>query len=292
MNAFYFRSESVELSQGDTSEYSYGSSEMVGSFGGSLKSPSMNASSAKNWGQLIPTTSSSSAPPRVPARPRALTSVRDNNFWIQPPPSERFEVIPMLCRVKCVSPLHTQSENGVPLVSQRPPRGNRFPTTSSSSAPPRVPARPRALTSVDGRLERCRQLERTVRNQEKIITLLENELQRRRPRETRKQTPLRGRTPLSTLMGSESAPSLPCDSGGNSSVSSSMDASHLRFLSSPSQPPQSQPPLLPLGAPADPSSVPVLARRVRSLVRDIREETEASLLRRREPLLDPREQYQ
>ncbi|KAH9278733.1 hypothetical protein ECG_08974 [Echinococcus granulosus] len=274
MNAFYFRSESVELSQDDTSEYSYGSSEVVGSFRGPLKSPSMNASSAKNWGQLI-----------------THDQVRDNNFWIQPPPSERFEVIPMLCRVKCVSPRHTQSENGVPLASQRPPRGNRFPTTSSSSAPPRVPARPRALTSVDGRLERCRQLERTVRNQEKIITLLENELQRRRPRETRKQTPLRGRMPLSTPMGGESAPSLPCDSGGNSSVSSSMDASHLRFLSSPSQPPQSQPPLLPLGAPADPSSVPVLARRVRSLVRDIREETEASLLRRRERLQDPHEQY-
>ncbi|EUB60318.1 hypothetical protein EGR_04876 [Echinococcus granulosus] len=235
----------LPLSQDDTSEYSYGSSEVVGSFRGPLKSPSMNASSAKNWGQLI-----------------THDQVRDNNFWIQPPPSERFEVIPMLCRVKCVSPRHTQSENGVPLASQRPPRGNRFPTTSSSSAPPRVPARPRALTSVDGRLERCRQLERTVRNQEKIITLLENELQRRRPRES-----------------------------GNSSVSSSMDASHLRFLSSPSQPPQSQPPLLPLGAPADPSSVPVLARRVRSLVRDIREETEASLLRRRERLQDPHEQY-
>lgn len=33
---------------------------------------------------------------------------------------------------------------------------------------------------MDGRLDRCRRLEGAVRDQEKIITLLENELQRRR----------------------------------------------------------------------------------------------------------------
>lgn len=93
-------------------------------------------------------------------------------------------------------------------------------------------------------------------------------------------------------MRGESAPPLPCGLSGDSSVFSSINVSHPPGHSPPPQQPlQSQPSLLSPGAPADPSSVPVLARRVRSLVREIRLETEASLLRRRERPQAPREPY-
>ncbi|VDM30843.1 unnamed protein product [Hydatigera taeniaeformis] len=132
---------------------------------------------------------------------------------------------------------------------------------------------------MDGRSDRCRQLERTVRDQEKIITLLENELQRTRVRESRSRFP--------TPRGAEGAPPVSRGSGENSYLPFSSDASRSRLRSSPSR---SQPSSITPSAPVDPSSVPVLARRVRSLVRDIREETEASLLRCRERSRAPREQ--
>ncbi|VDK36316.1 unnamed protein product [Taenia asiatica] len=285
MNAFYYRSKSVEVS------------------------PDLNK-------------------PTKPIHFIVLAQARGNNFCMQrPPPSEQFEVIPMLCQVKRISPCHAQSESGVSLALQRPPHSSRFLMISSSSAPPRGPARPRFFTNRDGRSERCRQLERTIRDQEKIIALQENELQRMRSRESeysisslfksyqtvihlnalqafplqqwwlnderwnllkcRKQTPLRGGSRLSTPMRGGSAPLLPFGLSGDISVSPSIDSFYLHSHSSP---PQLQP-SLPPAAPADSSSVPVLARRVHSLVRDIREETEASLLRYRDRPQAQREQY-
>ncbi|KAM3174660.1 hypothetical protein ACTXT7_010106 [Hymenolepis weldensis] len=45
-----------------------------------------------------------------------------NEFWLQRTPSERFEVIPMLCRVKRISSRETQSEHSALPASQRPLR--------------------------------------------------------------------------------------------------------------------------------------------------------------------------
>ena len=46
-----------------------------------------------------------------------------NNFCLQREPSERYEVIPMLCKVKRLSSRETQSESAIPLTLQRLPRG-------------------------------------------------------------------------------------------------------------------------------------------------------------------------
>ncbi|KAL5103303.1 hypothetical protein TcWFU_009853 [Taenia crassiceps] len=258
----------ISLSGDESFVYGYSPSEVARSHRDPLKSPSMNFLPARTWNQFV-----------------GLDRAGDDNTCMQRPPSEVFEVIPLLCQVKRISPRHAQSENGAPLALRRPPRGSRFSiNSSSSSAPSRSSARPRVLTNVDGRLERCRQLERTVRDQEKIITLLESELRQTRSHGSRKQTPLRGRIRPSTPMRSESAPPLPCGLGEGSSTPSSTGTSRPHGQSSP------HPPLLPPDTSANPSSVPVLAHRVRSLVREIREETESSLLRPREPSQASREQ--
>ncbi|KAM7534703.1 hypothetical protein Aperf_G00000112842 [Anoplocephala perfoliata] len=126
----------------------------------------------------------------------------------------------------------------------------------------------------ENKAERCRQLEKTVRDQEKIITLLEKQLNRKRLQENRIRTPLRGRIGHQNSLGNRSTPSLRHDSAHGSSISSP-DMSRL----DQSLPLQSASPPLPSMSTGSGSSIPALARRVRSLVRDIREDTEASIVR-------------
>nr|CDS28496.2 hypothetical transcript [Hymenolepis microstoma] len=169
----------------------------------------------------------------------------------------------MLCRVKRISPRETRSETSAPPAPQRPLRESRISLASSSSAPPHGPIKPRVAPVFQ--IERRRQLEKTVRDQEKIIIHLESELHRMRSQENRVRTPIRncsGRSQNSQMNERDPSQDIP------SRNSSQTFSSAKNQSSSMSSPPMEQD-----------TSVPALARRIRSLVRDIREDTEASLAR-------------
>uniref|UniRef100_A0A5K3ESA1 Uncharacterized protein n=1 Tax=Mesocestoides corti TaxID=53468 RepID=A0A5K3ESA1_MESCO len=168
MNAFYYRSESVELVGDETSEPSCVPSKTFRNFASLLAQPRA----------MLPPSSSTRALAPLAAAPRLQHQVdltydqARNAFVLQSSPDERFEVIPVLCRIR-----GTQSESAGPSAHPRaPPRSDVRVTTSS--APPRSLPRQFPATA-DDKSQRCRQLEKTVRDQEKIISLLENELERK-----------------------------------------------------------------------------------------------------------------
>ncbi|KAM3174659.1 hypothetical protein ACTXT7_010105 [Hymenolepis weldensis] len=152
---------------------------------------------------------------------------------------------------------------------------SRISLVSSSSAPPRGSIKPRVAPVFQN--ERRLQLEKTVRDQEEVIIHLENELRRMRSQENQLGNRTCGHSSLSrnSLMNG-SAPSLSCNSAHGSSVSS-QDAprKNSRIFS----PTLIQSPSMPSPPMEKSTPVPALARRVRSLVRDIRKDTEASLAR-------------
>uniref|UniRef100_A0A5K3ES18 Uncharacterized protein n=1 Tax=Mesocestoides corti TaxID=53468 RepID=A0A5K3ES18_MESCO len=225
---------------------------------------------------MLPPSSSTRALAPLAAAPRLQHQVdltydqARNAFVLQSSPDERFEVIPVLCRIR-----GTQSESAGPSAHPRaPPRSDVRVTTSS--APPRSLPRQFPATA-DDKSQRCRQLEKTVRDQEKIISLLENELERKQVRAARRRTPARRQGKPPTSMGSASdASSIRYDSARDRRLSCSPSCSSYSLDTSHSASG---------GASATPARepLPVLARRVRSLVRDIREDTEASLRRQMRP---------
>ena len=102
------------------------------------------------------------------------------------------------------------------------------------------------------------------------------------PPQDRRQTPSSVRSRGGDITGDCGTPSLRNESVFESSSVSSFDGLQRR-----SSPPLQQLPNS--SADTNPSSVPEMARRVRSLVRQIREETEASLIRSRERQQTPQD---